>query len=139
MFTVGFSRTSSFWKDSYFNREAADAYYHVAPIDVLRVHNGGKSSWNLHINGFEFVERPEYDFEDHATLLEGKAYKAARQRVNREFAPKVLELCKKTAGADKAFWMSSQRRAENAINNVAEGYAMGFAHTDYGPENEESI
>ena len=74
----------------------------------------------MHINGFEFVERPEYDFEDHATLLEGKAYKAARQRVNREFAPKVLELCKKTAGADKAFWMSSQRRAGNAINNVAE-------------------
>ena len=127
-----------FGKDSYFNKEAAGAYYQVAPISVLdgRVHNGGKSSWKLHINGFEFVERPEYDFEDHATLLEGKAYKAARQRVNREFAPKVLELCKKTAGADKAFWMSSQRRAENAINNVADGYAMGFAHTDYGPENE---
>ena len=83
MFTVGsFKDVVIFGKDSYFNKEAADAYYHVAPIDVLdgRVHNGGKSSWNLHINGFEFVERPKYDFEDHATFLEGKAYKAARQR-----------------------------------------------------------
>ena len=130
-----------FGKDSFFSAAAARQYYEVEQITVLdgRVHNGGKDSWKLHVNGFEFVKAPEYDFEDHATLQTKEEKRLARKRVNREFAPKVLEVCRKTSGASKAFWMSSQRRAEAAVNDVSEGYATGFAHADYGPENEEQF
>jgi hypothetical protein len=130
-----------FGTNNFLREEAFKKYYEVQEITVLdgRVHNGGKNSWKLHVNGFEFVKRPEYNFEDHATLQTKEAKTKARQRVNREFAPKVLELCKKTAGASNAYWMSSQRRAENGVNNIAERYATGFAHTDYGPENEEQF
>ena len=67
-------------KDSYFNREAADAYYHVALYRRARwpYIMVGKVVGILHINGFEFVERPKYDFEDHATFLEGKSLQGSK-------------------------------------------------------------
>jgi len=77
------------------------------------------------------VARPAYNFEDHL--------EQDHRRVNREFAPDVLETVRAAAGAKRAFWLSHMRRGEPSVRQigiVADGYVLGFPHSDYGPDNE---
>ena len=60
----------------------------------------GLEAWELDTHGFCFVRRPQYDFEEH----EQQDFR----RVNKEFAPKVLECVRQAAGAKNAFWLSHQ-------------------------------
>jgi len=91
----------------------------------------GKDAWHLEAHGFCYVTRPEYAFEEH----EQQDFR----RVNKEFAPKVLETVRKAARAKRAFWLSHMRRGEPSVRKVgivADGYVLGFPHSDYGPDNE---
>ncbi len=56
---------------------------------------GGKEAWKFDEHGFCYVQTPEYDFAEH--------HKQDRRRVNREFAPKVVDVCVKACGAKRGF------------------------------------
>ena len=79
-------------------------------VDARTHFPGGKDGWDLQENGFCFLQRPEYAFEEH----EQQDFR----RCNKEFAPKVLESVRKAAGASRALWLSHIRRGEPSVRKV---------------------
>uniref|UniRef100_A0A7S2IKS1 Uncharacterized protein n=1 Tax=Alexandrium andersonii TaxID=327968 RepID=A0A7S2IKS1_9DINO len=107
-------------------------YFETRPatfVDARTHFPEGKHAWNFEQHGFCYIQRPAYDFEEHALQ--------DRKRVDTEFGPKVCEAVRQAVGAKQAFWMSHQRRAEGA--GFAERPALGFSHADYGPEYEDHV
>uniref|UniRef100_A0A7S1L6T4 Uncharacterized protein n=1 Tax=Alexandrium catenella TaxID=2925 RepID=A0A7S1L6T4_ALECA len=103
---------------------------HKTTIVDARTHlRAGKAAWSFERNGFCYIKRPEYEFEDHASQ--------DRKRVDAEFGPRVCEAVRRAVGARRAFWLSHQRRAEDG--GFAERPAVDFSHADYGPEYEEQL
>jgi hypothetical protein len=106
----------------------------VTVVDARTHLPGGKDAWSLDEHGFCYIARPAYDFEEHA--------QQDRKRVDAEFGPKVVEAVRLAAGAKRAFWMSHQRRAEEGARIAgqdADGYVLGFGHSDYGPDFERQL
>jgi len=103
--------------------------YEITVVDGRTHLPDGKDAWKFDEHGFCYIQRPLHDFEEHASQ--------DRKRVDREFAPAVVEAVRRAAGAKRAFWMSHQRRAEGA--SQAESPAVGFSHADYGPSFERQI
>ena len=93
-----------------FGAERCFAQGKTTIVDARTHLPNGKEAWSLDKHGFCYVSRPEYDFEEH----EEQDFR----RVNKEFAPKVLETVRLAAGAQKAFWLSHMRRGEPSVRKV---------------------